>query len=75
MSTHRQAPRRLRLNDDALAQKIRWEGGLWAALEYGIAAEDIENPQLADLWERMRRAFRDFAPLFEEVQARLDVAA
>jgi len=74
MSTHFQAPRRLRLNEDALAQKIRWEGGLWATLEYGIAPEDIENPQLADLWERMGRAFRDLAPLFEEVQARLDVA-
>jgi hypothetical protein len=66
---------RLNMDQDALAKKVRWEGGLWAALEYGIRAEDIADPELATLWAKLERIFSEFAPLVEEATSRLDVAA
>lgn len=63
------------LDADRLAQKIRWEGGLWAALEFGIRADDITDPELADLWSRLERGYRELAPLLDEARSRLDVAA
>ena len=67
--------RQPQLDGATLAQKIRWEGGLWAALEYGITPDEIADSELAALWDRMDQAFRAFAPLFEEAMVRLDVAA
>jgi hypothetical protein len=66
---------KIELDAERLAQKIRWEGGLWAALEYGIRAEDIADPELADLWSRIERGYQELAPLLDEARSRLDVAA
>ena len=38
---------------EQLADKVHWEGGVYAALEYGLRSEDIEDPELASLWRRM----------------------
>ncbi len=64
-----------RFDEKTLAQKIRWEGGLWAALEYGIKADHIEDPELAELWARLEHSYREIAPLIEAAARRLDVAA
>jgi hypothetical protein len=64
-----------KMSADQLAQKIRWEGGLMAALEYGIAPDQINDPNLSDLWDRLLRAYRDISPLLSEAMTRLDVAA
>jgi hypothetical protein len=64
-----------KMSADRLAQKIRWEGGLMAALEYGIQPNQIADPELAKLWGRLRRAYRNLAPLLDEATSRLDVAA
>jgi len=64
-----------KMSADRLAQKIRWEGGLMAALEYGIRAEQIDDPALADLWARLQRSYREISPLLAEAMTRLDVAA
>lgn len=65
----------VKLSAEALAQKIRWEGGLWSALEYGIHAADIEDPEIADLWARLEVRYLDLAPLLDETAVRLGVAA
>jgi hypothetical protein len=64
-----------KLDEKSLAQKIRWEGGLWAALEYGLKAERIADPELAELWARLERGYREMAPLMSAASQRLDVAA
>jgi hypothetical protein len=64
-----------KMSADRLAQKVRWEGGLMAALEYGIAPEQIDDPELADLWGRLQRGYREISPLLTEAMSRLDVAA
>jgi hypothetical protein len=58
-----------------LAQKIRWEGGLWSALEYGLRAEDIADPELAAMWARLEQGYKEMAPLIDAATKRLDVAA
>lgn len=62
-----------KLDQRALAQKIRWEGGLWSALDYGIKAEDIEDPSLSDLWRRLEDCHKVMAPLLADAMERLDV--
>lgn len=64
-----------KMTADRLARKIRWEGGLYAALEHGIAPEDIADPELANLWRRLQDGYRELAPLLDEAMSRLDVAA
>jgi hypothetical protein len=64
-----------KMSIDRLAQKIRWEGGLLAALEYGITAKDIEDPELAKLWRRLERSYGTLTPLIDEAAERLGVAA
>lgn len=63
------------MDNTELAQKIRWEGGLLEALDYGIRADDIADPDLASFWARLEQAHREFAPLAEEARARLNVPA
>jgi hypothetical protein len=60
---------------ERLAQKVRWEGGLLAALDYGIKSDDIADPELAALWARLERTYADLAPLLDEAAEQLDVAA
>jgi hypothetical protein len=64
-----------KLTTERLARKIRWEGGLLAALEYGIKAEDIADPEISALWARLAKAYDELAPLVDEAAGRLDVAA
>jgi hypothetical protein len=64
-----------KFNRDGLAQKIRWEGGLLAALDYGIKARDIADPELAALWRRLERAYARMAPLLDQAADELGVAA
>lgn len=64
-----------KLSNDRLAQKIRWEGGLLAALDYGITAKDIEDPEVAKLWRRLERSYGTLSPLIDEATERLGVAA
>jgi hypothetical protein len=63
-----------KMSADRLAQKIRWEGGLMAALAYGIAPEQIDDPELSELWDRILRGYRELSPLLSEAMTRLDVA-
>lgn len=46
-----------------------------AALEYGITAKDIEDPELAKLWRRLERLYGTLSPLVDEATERLGVAA
>lgn len=56
-----------------LAQKVRWEGGLIEALEYGIGAEDIEDPALAVEWLELDRLWSELRPLLHAMAERLGI--
>lgn len=51
-----------------LAQKVAWEGGPLATLDYGIVAEQIEDPALRALWQDLQDRYRGLAPLVADIE-------
>jgi hypothetical protein len=64
-----------KLSNEDLSRKIRWEGGILAALDYGIRAADVADPEVRKLWARLERSYRTLEPLLDEAADRLGVAA
>ena len=54
-----------------VARKVRWEGGVLAALEYGIGSEDIADADLAALWQRMESLYESLRPMVRETELML----
>lgn len=52
---------------ETLIAKVNWEGGIIDALDYGIKAEDIEDPTLAALWRAAETQYRALEPLVERI--------
>ena len=50
------------MNAQGLARKVEWEGGVIAALEYGIRSEEIDDPELSALWHRMETLYDQLRP-------------
>ena len=48
-----------------LAQKVHWEGGIVATLEYGIRSDEIDDPELAALWRRMEKLYDELRPALD----------
>ena len=38
----------------AFAHKVAWEGGITATLDYGIHPDELEDPEVAACWGRLR---------------------
>ncbi len=57
------------MSDEDFLSKIEWEGGIWAAVEYGLQPTDLaENSPYRKPWERIIAAvdsMRDDVALFE----------
>jgi hypothetical protein len=51
-----------RMTTEELARKVRWEGGIVSALEYGIRSHEIDDPELAALWRRMEDLYDQLRP-------------
>lgn len=58
-----------------LAQKVEWEGGPLDAVEYGIHADEIDDPELRELWRKLETDYRKLWPLVSEIESRLRKAA
>jgi hypothetical protein len=58
-----------------LAEKVAWEGGVFAALRYGLRSEEIADPKLRALWARMERKYQAITPIAVEIAAILETAA
>lgn len=58
---------------EALAGKIAWEGGNWAALEYGIDADDMPegDEELTAAWAALDQAFKQAGDAWDVVEALL----
>jgi len=47
-------------NKEELVSKIEWEGGIPETLEYGVTADDIDDPELAKAWTQLEQMWRQF---------------
>lgn len=53
-----------------VSEKVSWEGGLSAALEYGLTEEDMPEGdiELRTAWRTMREAWLTTVPHFSRVE-------
>ena len=56
---------------ELLASKIRWEGGVLAALDYGLRPDDIDDAELRNAWARLRDVHAELRPLMKDFERRL----
>lgn len=54
--------------------KIEWEGGVLAALEYGLTEDDLEQKDTAlyKSWRALRSAYQSLLPLLRDVEKALE---
>lgn len=62
-----------KLNNEQLANKIDWEGGIIAAIEWGIHAGDIEDPEVASLWAEIEVGYSLLYPAFSRLNELLEL--
>lgn len=48
---------RVGMTADEVYSKIDWEGGIYGALQYGLSARDIADPDLARAWDELSTRF------------------
>lgn len=53
---------------DLLKYKINWEGGVLAALDYGLRPEDIEDERLRVAWAELRELHGRIRPLMKSFE-------
>jgi len=53
----------------AFAGKVDWEGGVYAALEYGLSADELPegHPELEALWREMENKYDELEELIAKV--------
>lgn len=58
------------LDRTEVANKVDWEGGLDAVLEYGLRAEDLpeDDIELREAWQAMELAFHTFDQAADRVR-------
>ena len=59
------------MSESEFAAKIEWEGGILAALEYGLRQDDLESPNcpLGERWHEAQRIFREkLQPAIAEIE-------
>jgi hypothetical protein len=58
-----------------LAEKVEWEGGVFATLRYGVRSEEIEDEELRTLWAQMEEHYLAITPIATQITVRLKNAA
>jgi hypothetical protein len=51
------------LDNRAVAESVRNHGGILGALEYGLAADDIADPELANAWRQLEDRYATLRPM------------
>lgn len=64
-----------RMDRRRLAEKVSWEGGVFATLRYGVRSEDIDDPDLRRLWHEMERHYLAITPIATRIATELKRAA
>jgi len=55
------------MTNDELRAKVDWEGGVQEAIQYGIMAEDIDDPKVAELWKLAESAQAMFESITNQI--------
>ena len=63
------------ISNDRLTRKVDWEGGIIAALDYGIRSEQIADPEIAALWHEAEAIYDALAPVLLDLDRRMRKAA
>ena len=58
-----------------LAEKVEWEGGVFATLRYGVRSDEIEDEELRSLWAEMEQHYLAITPIATQITVRLRNAA
>jgi hypothetical protein len=62
---------RSKLSLRRLADKVGWEGGILAAIDYGIRSEDIADPEVAALWAKIEGLYDQMTPALGRLDVRI----
>ncbi len=54
-----------------LADKVGWEGGILAAMDYGIRSENIDDAQIAALWAQLELLYDQMMPIMSQLDLRI----
>jgi hypothetical protein len=60
-----------KMTEDEFLQKVEWEGGVVEALEYGLRADMLKDPniKLGRLWKSLETAWLGLQPLMGAVES------
>ena len=56
-----------RMTPAEFRDKLEWEGGIGALIEYGVLADEVPE-ELASLWREARLLHRDFLYASEQIE-------
>lgn len=54
-----------------LADKVGWEGGILATIDYGVRSRDIDDPEVARLWAELETLYDQMVPVPGRVDLRI----
>ena len=54
-----------------LAEKVEWEGGVFATLRYGVRSDDIDDEELRGMWAQMEAHYLAMTPIATQTSVRL----
>jgi hypothetical protein len=54
-----------------LADKVGWEGGILATLDYGVRSSDIDDMEVARLWAELEALYEAMIPAMGEIDLRI----
>ena len=60
-----------KLSIERLASRVGTEGGIVAALDYGIRGNDISDDELAAIWGKLQGLYEQMIPLMDQLDRRI----
>jgi hypothetical protein len=52
--------------------RVKWEGGVLDAVEYGIRHDQIQDPALRTMWRDVESRYKALTPLTERIRTFLE---
>jgi hypothetical protein len=56
------------MSRERLASKVEWEGGVLAALEYGIRSDLIQDADIRTLWQDLETRYLELTPIVDQLE-------
>jgi hypothetical protein len=65
------AKARVKLDLRRLASRVGAEGGIMAAIDYGIRDTDIEDADVAAIWAEVQQLYERMIPMMDQLDRRI----